>query len=142
MAILAAPVSGNVQILSFDVLFGHNVKRERSDEDKARARLSRQARAPSIHQRMTNLPAGGRGFLCRWCLVRLMFSRGDRVLDVCTGTGEAALAIISAIGASGLSDWRGHCPGYARERTWPTEGAGFFAGSCGWASVAAHGWHL
>lgn len=26
---------------------------------------------------------------------------GDRVLDVCTGTGEAALAIISAIGASG-----------------------------------------
>lgn len=50
---------------------------------------------------MTSLPAGGRGFFVPSVLTAAGIQPGDRVLDVATGTGEAAVAIIPVIGASG-----------------------------------------
>ena len=44
---------------------------------------------------------------------------GDQVLDVCTGTGEAAVAIAPAIGSIGMPDRRRYCACYARKCSRP-----------------------
>jgi ubiquinone/menaquinone biosynthesis C-methylase UbiE len=67
---------------------------------------------------------------------------GDRVLDVGMGTGEAAVAIIPAIGASGRLIGADIAPAMLESARDRPKGADLFAGSRERASVAIRCWHL
>ena len=67
---------------------------------------------------------------------------GDQVLDVATGTGEAAVAIMPVIGPSGRLIGADIAPAMLEKCTRPIKGAGLSDGGCGRASVAIREWHL
>ena len=67
---------------------------------------------------------------------------GERVLDVVTGTGEAAVAIIPAIGASGHLIGADIAPAVLESARGRLKEHATFAGSCGRTSVAIRECHL
>ena len=67
---------------------------------------------------------------------------GDLVLDVATGTGEAAVAIMPVIGPSGRLIGADIGPAMLESARGRLKEPGFSASGCGRASGAIREWHL